>query len=121
MKNRNWQRIYWISFCVLLPIVLIIPSDWPELIQWAPVMAIWYIAGRSAQQHHDKRRRAITQRVSRQPIGHVQCYCGDKLPIYGDFELEGEPGEQTATVSADTSALWLHSFTKHPDAHKEGN
>lgn len=53
------------------------------------------------------------------PIGHIECYCGEEMPIYGDVEIMGEPGQQTATISVDTSALWLHSFEKHPNAHKE--
>lgn len=47
----QWMRIFWISFLPLLIISLIIPNDWPEIVQWAPTMAVWYIRGRVDQQY----------------------------------------------------------------------
>ncbi|AIY01200.1 hypothetical protein ART_1601 [Arthrobacter sp. PAMC 25486] len=72
---------------------------------------------RNMRANKSGQRTAKTTRKSPEPIGHIECYCGDKMPIYGDVEITGEPGAQIATVSVDTSALWLHSFQKHPDAH----
>lgn len=116
MKRYNWTRIFWVSFPITIAITLVMPKDWPELIRWAPVLALWYIRGRLDQQGF---KLAKTTCKIPEPIGHIECYCGEQIPIYGDVELTGEPGGQTAFIRTDTSALWLHSFEKHPDAHKE--
>lgn len=116
-SSWRWVRIYWIALAPTLAVMLAQHAwGWPEIFKLAPLWALFYIAGRRDQQGA---KTGATTRKSPEPIGHIECYCGEEMPIYGDVEIMGAPGEQTATASVDTSALWLHSFEKHPDAHKE--
>lgn len=48
-NQRNWTAIHLGTFLIAICAITLTPQDWPEFIRWAPVLIVWYTAGRRDQ------------------------------------------------------------------------